>query len=108
MTTTIDQCVYCHRSTAFGSGNGLFVNRIPVDDGWGCAECSGFECDECGEQIYLDSEVRVEGYDEGKYLYGNYHHATTEQNTATQVMVSYERHTRGYCPVRCSCRGIGH
>jgi hypothetical protein len=70
---TTDPCVYCHRSTAFGSGNGLFVNRIPVDDGWGCAECSGFECDECGEQIYLDSEVRVEGYDEGKYLYGNYH-----------------------------------
>lgn len=55
----IDPCVYCGRSTAFGSGNGLFVNRIGVDDGWGCAECSGYECDECGEQIYLDCEIRI-------------------------------------------------
>ncbi len=73
MITTIDPCVYCQRSTAFGSGNGLFVNRIPVDDGWGCAECSGFECDECGKQIYLDTEVRVESVNGNIYNYGNYH-----------------------------------
>ncbi len=71
MITTIDPCVYCQRSTAFGSG--LFVNRIPVDDGWGCAECSGFECDECGKQIYLDTEVRVESVKGNIYNYGNYH-----------------------------------
>jgi len=51
----------------------LFVNRIPVDDGWGCAECSGFECDECGKQIYLDTEVRVESVKGNIYNYGNYH-----------------------------------
>lgn len=45
-----DRCVYCARSTAFGSG--LFVNRIGADsewttihdtpvwvDGWMCVEC---------------------------------------------------------------------
>jgi hypothetical protein len=71
---TVDPCVYCKRSTAFGAGFGLFVNRIPVDDGWGCAECSGFECDECNQQIYIDCEIRVEFTDEeGNYHYGNYH-----------------------------------
>jgi hypothetical protein len=70
----IDPCVWCGESTAFGAGK--FVNRIGVDDGWGCAECSGFECDECGEQIYLDTEVRVDYTDDmGKWHYGNYHEA---------------------------------
>ena len=41
--------------TAFGHGK--FVNRIPCDDGWGCAECSGYECDRCDKQIYLDCDV---------------------------------------------------
>ena len=82
--TTTDNCVYCGESTAFGATRadgsliGKFINRIPVDngewDGWGCAECSGFECDECEKQIYLDHETRVEFEDEdGKYHYGNYH-----------------------------------
>jgi len=67
-----DPCVHCDKSTAMGSGK--FVNRIPVDDGWGCAECSGYECDECGTQIYLDSEIRVEYTDtDGTGHYGNYH-----------------------------------
>ena len=81
---TTDNCVYCGESTAFGATRedgsliGKFINRIPVDngewDGWGCAECSGFECDECEKQIYLDHETRVEFEDEeGKYHYGNYH-----------------------------------
>lgn len=70
--TITDACVYCGRSTAFGSG--MFVNRIPIDDGWGCAECSGFECDECNESIYIDTEIRVEYTDSGgRYHYGNYH-----------------------------------
>lgn len=69
----IDNCIYCGMSTAFGSGR--FVNRIPADrelyetgeylDGYACAECAGYECDECGKQIYLDCETRVtnaEGY----------------------------------------------
>lgn len=75
-----DPCIYCGESTAFGAHRadgsiiGKFVNRIPVDDGWGCAECSGFECDECGESIYLDTEVRVDFVDDmGKWHYGNYH-----------------------------------
>ena len=59
----IDPCYYCGRSTAFGFGR--FVNRLPVEDGWGCAECSGFNCDECDHQIYLDEEVR----DENGYAY---------------------------------------
>ena len=82
-TVVVDPCVYCGRSTAFGAGFGLFVNRIGGDfmneegetiDGWACAECAGFDCDECEKQIYLDCEIRVEFTDEdGKYHYGNYH-----------------------------------
>jgi hypothetical protein len=60
----IDPCVYCGESTAFGFGK--FVNRLPVDDGWGCAECSGFECDGCEKQIYLDSDV-TDSNGEGHY-----------------------------------------
>lgn len=61
MSKVIDPCYYCGKSTAFGSGR--FVNRLPVEDGWGCAECSGFCCDACDKQIYLDCDVRdAEGY----------------------------------------------
>lgn len=61
MSKVIDPCYYCGESTAFGSGR--FVNRLPVEDGWGCAECSGFCCDACDKQIYLDCDVRdAEGY----------------------------------------------
>jgi hypothetical protein len=46
-----DQCVFCRRDTSFGSG--LFVNRIPADDGefvgYLCPECQCVECDRCGE-----------------------------------------------------------
>jgi len=66
MTKTIDPCVYCKESTAFG--NGRFVNRIPSDDGYACAECAGYECDECNKQIYLDEEVSVED-DKGCWRY---------------------------------------
>jgi hypothetical protein len=73
MSDVIDPCIYCQRSTAFNSGEGLFVNRISADDGWACAECAGYECDECHENIYLDCEVRVDYEKDGKYHYGNYH-----------------------------------
>ena len=70
----IDPCRECGLSTAFGSGNGLFVNRIPADDGWLCALCAGYDCDECGEQIAVDCEIRVDYTDlTGKWHYGNYH-----------------------------------
>jgi hypothetical protein len=63
----IDPCVYCGESTAAGFGK--FVNRLPVDDGWGCADCSGFECEECEKQIYLDEDI----YDKDET--GHYHPA---------------------------------
>lgn len=86
---TIDPCIYCGESTAFGATRpdgtliGKFVNRIGADrideqdeylDGYACAECAGFECNECGKQIYLDCEVRVEAENsQGYFIYGNYH-----------------------------------
>jgi len=46
-----EHCVDCRRSVAFGSG--LFVNRIPADngdlDGFLCVECLSEECETCGE-----------------------------------------------------------
>ena len=54
-TEDIDNCVYCGESTRFGSGR--FVNRIPVDDGYACADCSGMTCDYCEEQIPADEDV---------------------------------------------------
>ena len=55
-------CYYCGEDTNFGSGR--FVNRLPIStdtfDGYGCAECSGFACDLCGHQIYLDEEITTE------------------------------------------------
>jgi len=81
-TITNDPCIYCGDPTAFGSTHedgslvGKFVNRIPADtedeetgeykDGYACAECAGYGCDEC--------ETRVDFQDEsGKYHYGNFH-----------------------------------
>jgi len=40
-----DPCTVCHRSTAFGFG--LFVDRIPSEDDWMCADCQQVECDTC-------------------------------------------------------------
>lgn len=46
-----EKCIDCLRSTEFGSG--LFVNRIPADNGinigYMCAECMAEECDHCGQ-----------------------------------------------------------
>tara|TARA_R110000822_G_scaffold136229_2_gene273753 strand:+ start:975 stop:1376 length:402 start_codon:yes stop_codon:yes gene_type:complete len=43
----MDKCRDCKRDTHWGSG--LFVNRIPADDGWLCADCQSIECCHCGE-----------------------------------------------------------
>ena len=59
MTTApvLDPCQSCGISTAPGSGR--FVNRIPADDGWGCALCfeqigwsdaDGGWCEICAEE----------------------------------------------------------
>jgi len=48
-----DICIECHRDTSFGSG--LFVNRIPADNGYICPEC--FVCPDCGV-YYDDCECR--------------------------------------------------
>ena len=73
VTASIDPCVYCGNSTAFGSGR--FVNRIPVEEGWGCADCSGYECDRCDKQIYLDAEITPDqcGMDTEEFSDGNRH-----------------------------------
>jgi predicted RNA-binding Zn-ribbon protein involved in translation (DUF1610 family) len=62
-----DICTHCGRDTSFGSGNGLFVNRISsgadgklvmantdvqIDvtiNGWMCPECQMIECEKCGQ-----------------------------------------------------------
>jgi len=60
-----NRCTHCLRNTAFTSGNGLFVNRIPSDAdghiilgdesikdvtlvGYMCPDCQMVECDRCG------------------------------------------------------------
>ena len=55
-------CNDCGDSVAWGSGK--FVNRIPADDGWMCADCQAIECDNCGEPttewdhpVYPDHEI---------------------------------------------------
>lgn len=54
-----DTCIDCGASTAWGSGK--YVNRVPADDGYLCADCLSFECDECGTLIELDTEIRNDG-----------------------------------------------
>jgi hypothetical protein len=50
-----EPCYWCGNSTAMGSGR--FVHRIPAESGWGCAECSGFMCMTCDQQIEVDCDV---------------------------------------------------
>lgn len=59
--TAGDPCRDCGHSTALGSGR--FVNRLPADDGYLCAECAAIECDACGELIPLDEDITAEMYD---------------------------------------------
>lgn len=53
-----ETCQDCGHSVEFGSGR--FVNRVPSDDGWTCAECMASECDKCGETIPLDEDYTDE------------------------------------------------
>ena len=55
-----DICIYCDQSTSLGSG--LFVDRIPADDGerdgWMCAECQFPEvCFSCEEEEPMEGEM---------------------------------------------------
>lgn len=69
-----DLCTHCGEDTAPNSGK--FVNRIPSGheweitlpsgdeitinvNGWMCADCAAYECDECGESIPMDEDVCV-------------------------------------------------
>ena len=70
-----DLCTHCGKDTAFGSGELLFVNRVPsgsngklifadkefnVDiDGYMCVQCQSVECDDCGcfTADYLTTET---------------------------------------------------
>ena len=78
-----EHCTYCGRDTSFGSGEVLFVNRVPSGaDGWKlgnkifyandfpeddnaeqvellgfqCWECQQIDCDDCGKLV-LDYEI---------------------------------------------------
>jgi len=53
----MEACIDCKRDTSFGSG--LFVNRIPADDGYMCPDCQSVECDVCGE---LSISFTVKGW----------------------------------------------
>lgn len=94
--TPADPCIYCGQSTAFGSGN--FVNRIGGSwtneagedvEGWVCAMCGGYECDECGKPIAVDCETRVDYEDEDGHHYGNYHEEC------------YDSMKHGFCETYC-------
>ena len=54
-----DKCIECLKDTSFGSG--LFVNRIPADDGensgYLCPECNRFKCDRCNDLIATDEDI---------------------------------------------------
>lgn len=54
-----EQCIYCDQSVALGSG--LYVNRIPADDG----ERIGFMCAEClddAEKLADDCRPELFGF----------------------------------------------
>ena len=66
-----DMCIYCDRSTSFGSGR--FVNRIPADDGeldgWMCAECQFPEvCFSCEEEKPMAGEMLCKSCHQGGEL----------------------------------------
>lgn len=74
----IDPCQDCGRATAGvlpGTAILVGINRVPTEDGYLCELCAGYECDECGEAIAVDCEVRCDDdynyhencYDERKH-----------------------------------------
>ncbi len=56
-----DPCIVCNRPTAGplpGTKILIGINRVPSDNGYMCEMCAGYECDVCGNQIAVDTEVR--------------------------------------------------
>lgn len=51
ISQTDQNCIECNLDTSFGRG--LFVNRIPADngekEGYLCPDCQSMECDTCNE-----------------------------------------------------------
>ena len=58
MIVNLNDCISCGEDTSFGSGR--FVNRIPADDNYMCAECQMVECDMCDEKT-LEYHVTLDG-----------------------------------------------
>ena len=66
-----DPCLECGTPTlgvltmADGSTVGIGVNRLGYSDpnkgidGWLCGSCAGYECDSCGENIFLDEDITI-------------------------------------------------
>ena len=44
-----EPCIDCKKDTQLGSGN--FVNRIPAEDSFICAECQLVRCDVCKAEV---------------------------------------------------------
>lgn len=73
----VDPCVRCGQETAYGSGR--FVNRIPGDhvdeetgevrDGYMCAECCAYECEQCDKPVFEDEETWVTGPGGFRYVF---------------------------------------
>lgn len=66
---TDQNCIDCGHSTKFGTG--LFVNRIPADDGFICPNCAAFDCDRCGQKIPIDEDLtphEIYGEDRQQYF----------------------------------------
>ena len=72
-----DPCLDCGTPTlgvltmADGSTVGIGINRLFYDEGnregYRCGECAGYECDSCGENIFLDEDITIvnaEGHNE--------------------------------------------
>lgn len=61
--TEEDKCIGCEKPTAFGSG--LFVNRIPADngerEGYLCVECQSEECDRCSKTTHEFEIKEIKG-----------------------------------------------
>ena len=65
-----DRCTHCGRSTAWGSGNGLYIDRCPSGadavlllgdeeititvEGYLCRDCRAMDCDICGAEVLDD------------------------------------------------------
>lgn len=77
MKTHNDPCLECGIDTlklitfTDGTTSTIGINRLPTDDGYLCGNCAGFECDSCGQRIYLDEDITVEEDDETKEYAGH-------------------------------------